>query len=309
MKTSFIGFLLKNKKIVLLIILLIIGVFLCLKLFKKEIINTINDTQIEEEYIYNDGTIRKDTLEKYGLCANENYVIKEEAAVRRTPNVAAYNTIHVLKFGTKIYTKNVDLKNPNGIEIDESLLEREIRNGFVAVYAKKPITLSEMPVGYMAIEDIIEKSEFKNFKRILETTDQIIFPPEIIFEIENHLEIENEIYDFAQDLDRYNNSIVYADFNDDGAKDFAVVIDNSEKTRSAILLFINNLNKQKYDLAYKKSYSSLLKIKTILKDEEVMVNSEKTTFPYDGVLITDTDLKSYFHLYNIDNKSFMVFPN
>ena len=299
----------KYKKIIIALLLVIVALFVYMKFFQKDTIVDANGFPIDEDdYEYFNGDVKDDTLAKFGFCAKENYVITEDADVRRTPNKAMYNSIYKLKFGTKVYTKNLD-ENSKVDDIDESLLEREERNKFIAIYAKEPILLSEKPVGYVYFEDILEKSEFQNYKPKEKKIVPIKIESAIKSTIESNLFVDEIEYKFAEDIERFNKSIVYGDFNNDAIEDFAVILDNIDKTNSIVQIYFNNPTNNVYDLVYKKKYPNLLKIKIINKDNEVMVNSEITNFPIDGVLITNSELNSYFHIYNSDNKSFMVLPN
>ncbi len=288
---------------------MVIGAFLLVKLPKKNIIKETFFKEDEIEYDYTDGEEALDTLEHFGLCANENFVVREDAEVRRTPNIAKYNTLYKLRFGTKVYTKNIDKENINDIDVDESLVNRETKNGFVAIYSVKPITLSEKPVGYMAVEDIIEKSEFKNFKPKPEKSPPLVLPSDIQAVIESNLTIDGVAYQFIQDEERYNNSLSYGDYNDDGTTDFAIVLDNADQSESILLLYVLQPNRDKYNLMYKKVHSPLMKIKTVLKDTKISVNFEVTSFPIDGIYITNNEPATYFQIYNAVDKSFMVFKN
>ena len=117
----------KYKKYIIISLLVLIAFFVAYKFIKKEsILETFSTSAKEDDFDYSDGNTKTDTLEKYGFHAVENYVVKEVGEVRRTPNFAPYNTIHKLRFGTKIYTKEVD--STSNIEIDPALVAREIRN-------------------------------------------------------------------------------------------------------------------------------------------------------------------------------------
>ena len=309
MKNKIVILFTKYKKIIIALLLVIVALFVYMKFFQKDTIVDANGFPIDEDdYEYFNGDVKDDTLAKFGFCAKENYVITEDADVRRTPNKAMYNSIYKLKFGTKVYTKNLD-ENSKVDDIDESLLEREERNKFIAIYAKEPILLSEKPVGYVYFEDILEKSEFQNYKPKEKKIVPIKIESAIKSTIESNLFVDEIEYKFAEDIERFNKSIVYGDFNNDAIEDFAVILDNIDKTNSIVQIYFNNPTNNVYDLVYKKKYPNLLKIKIINKDNEVMVNSEITNFPIDGVLITNSELNSYFHIYNSDNKSFMVLPN
>lgn len=309
MKTFFIEKIITNKKFVIITLIVIATLVLLYKIPKKNIITETLFNTTEKEYEYSDGVRKADTLEKLGFCANENYVITEDAEVRRTPNIAMYNTIYKLKFGTIIYTKNIDPKNKNNIDIDETLLERETKNDFVAIYSIKPITLSDLPVGYISKEDFIEKSEFKNFKPKPKELERIEIESGIKSTIESNLLIDDVEYHFITDVMRFNNSITFGDFNDDGESDFAVNLDSKSNSNSILLIYVKNTKDNIYDLIYKKVYPTLLTIKTITKESKIEVHSETMSFPIDGVQIKDKDASIFFHIYNTDNNTFMVFKN
>ncbi|MBN8643377.1 MAG: hypothetical protein J0L86_16315 [Flavobacteriales bacterium] len=298
----------KYKKYIIISLLVLIAFFVAYKFIKKEsILETFTTSAKEDDFDYSDGNTKTDTLEKYGFHAVENYVVKEVGEVRRTPNFAPYNTIHKLRFGTKIYTKEVD--STSNIEIDPTLVAREIRNDYVAVYASKPIMFSDMPVGYMAKGDFVRKSEFKNFKPEPIKPEKIEFDAGVKATIEESFINSNDDFRLPEDFRRYNKSVVYGDFNNDGQSDFSVLLDNADGTRSAVLIYFFNAEKNVYDLMLKKAYDGLLNIKSIKKATSIVVNSESTTFPLDGVLITNSSNSGYFHVFNPDNKSFMILPH
>jgi hypothetical protein len=300
LKTRLLEIIKRNKKALLITLFVIIGVILVLKLPKKNILSETFFNSDDTEYKYSDGVKKGDTLEKFGFCANENYVIKDVADVRRTPNVAMYNSTYKLKFGTKVYTKNIDKENKNNIDVDESLLDRETKNGFVAIYSVKPVTLSDMPVGYIAIEDIIEKSEFKNFKPEPKEIERTKIETSILSTIESHLLIDEIDYKLIEDNNRFNNTITYGDFNDDGNQDFAIVLDKLDNSESILLVYAFNPEKNAYELIFKKAQPLLVQLKTIKKDTSISVNFEMTSFPLDG---------TFFQIYNTHDNTFMVFKN
>jgi hypothetical protein len=295
----------KYKKYIIIIAIVLIAFFIASKFIKKESILETFSTKENTDLSYSEESTKTDTLEKYGFHAVENYVIKEEGEIRRTPNFAAYNTIHKLRFGTKIFTKEVD--SSSTVKIDPALVAREIKNEYVAVYASKPITFSDMPVGYMSNKEFIRKSEFKNFKPEPIKPEKIVFDSGIKATIEESYVTNADGFKMSDDYKRYNKSVVFGDFNNDTQTDFAVVFDSPDKTRSSLLIFFFNAEKNIYDIALKKTYDNLVNIKSIKKNSPVTVNAESTTFPSDGVLI-NYSTTGYFHIYNTDNNSFMILP-
>lgn len=303
------NFISKFKKPLIIVSTILIGILIYFIFIKKEVRTDANGRVLtEDDYEYYNTDVKDDTLAKFGFCAKENYIITEDADVRRTPNKAMYNSIYKLKFGTKVYTKNLD-EESDVEDIDETLLEREKRGKFIAIYAKEPILLSEKPVGYVHQDDIIQKEEFQNYKPKEKKIVPVKLETAIKATIESNLFVDDIEYKFAEDIERFNKSIIYGDFNNDGNKDFAVILDNIDKTNSVIQIYFNKPTENIYSLIYKKVYPTLLKIKLIEKDNDVMVNSEITKFPLDGILISNTDFNSFFHIFNPDNNSFMVLPN
>lgn len=247
-----------------------------------------------------------DSLAQFGMAANENFVVRPDAEVRRTPNLANFNTLYKLKFGTKVFTKNIDPESLVKADTD-SLMQREIRDGFIAVYSTKPLTLSDIPVGYMAVEDIIEKSKFQDYKPV-EKAPPLIIADDILSVIEKNLVIEGATYKLIDDTERFNNSLCYGDFNNDQSDDFAVMLDKADNSGSILLIYALQ-RRNKYELIYKKVHPLLTRIKTITKNTKVNVNYEITSFGIDGIHITNKDRATFFQVYEPRDKSFMVFKN
>lgn len=307
MKFSFTDFIAKNKSNIIITVFVIVCMLLLLKFPSRDNIITktfLNTNEVE----YDDAMIsdKNDSLEKYGLCAIENIVIEESAKVRRTPNIARYNTLYELKFGTKIYTKTIDVENENHIYTDKSLVERETRNGFVAIYAVKPIMLSEKPVGYVAVEDIILKSEFKNFKP---QPKRIAIDPPILAAIQNDLVVNGKTYKLIEDNKRFNNSIAYGDYNNDGATDFAIILDTEDNIDSVFLIYFMDNEKNTYQLNFTHSATSFLKINTIPKQTPIIFKTETTSFPFDGIQITTNEPNPFYYFYTANTNSFTQVKN
>ncbi len=306
MKFSLLNFIAKYKTNICICVFVIVCLLLLLKFPARN--NIITKTFLKEDEVEYDSEIafKNDSLEKYGLMAIENIVIKEDAEVRRTPNIARYNTLYELKFGTKIYTKSNDEENKYNIKIDESLLERETKNGFVAIYAVKPITLSEKPVGYVAVEDIILKSEFKNFKP---QPKRVVIEATILAAIESNLVVNGITYKLIEDNKRYNNSITYGDYNNDGATDFAIILDTPDNADSVFLVFFKDAEKKNYRLIFTNAATTYLKINTIPKQTPIIFKSETTSFPYDGIQITTNEPNPFYYFYTANTNSFTLVKN
>ncbi len=307
MKFLLLNFFTKNKTTILIAISVVVGMALLLKFPTKD--NVITESFLNEddvEYDDSENNFKNDTLEKYGLTAVENIVIKDDTEVRRTPNIARYNALYVLKFGTKIYTKNYDDKNSKAKEIDKSIVERETKNGFVAIYAVKPITLSEKPVGYVAVEDIVLKTEFKNFKP---QPKRIEIDASTLAAIQNDLVVNGKMYQLIEDNKRFNNSITYGDYNNDGATDFAIILDTEDNSDSVLLAYLMDTEKNNYRLIFTHSATSYLKINTIVKQTPIVFKTETTSFPFDGIQITSNEPNPIYYFYSANTNSFTLVKN
>jgi hypothetical protein len=302
------NFLNKYKKYFLIVALFLLAFYLVIKFLGKENVLKSIITGNDSSFEYSNDGIKNDSLEKIGLVAIENYVIKDVADVRRTPNYAQYNTIHKLKFGTKIYTKEVDEDNPLSNKIDFKLLERESKNEYVAIYASKPIFVNEMPVGYLDKKDFIKKDEFKDFKPEPIKPKKIDFREGVLATINDNYLINDEEFFLSEKTDRYNKSVVYGDFNNDSFDDFAVVLENIDDTKSGIMIFLFSIDKNLYDLVYKKSFAGISTIRKVSNNTPITINSEETTFPLDGIQLNG-DGNNLFHIYNPENGTFMVLSN
>lgn len=304
MKLSFVAFITRYKTYIIVTLLVIVCLLLLLKFPAKD--NIITETFLKDDEVeYDDSEIidKNDSLGKYGLCALENIIINEDAKVRRTPNVARYNTLYELKFGTKIYTKGIDMENKNHSFVDPSLVERENRNGFVAIYAVEPITLSEKPVGYVAAEDIILKSEFKNFKP---QPKRIEIDPLVLSAIQSNLTFNGVNYKLIEDNKRFNNSLAYGDYNNDGNRDFAIILDTEDNADSILLIYFMNEDKSGYHQVFSTFATPFLKINTVPKHTTIVFSSESTAFPFDGIQITSSDPKPFYYFYTANTNSFTV---
>ncbi len=307
MKFLLLNFFTKNKTTILIAISVVVGMALLLKFPSKD--NVITESFLNEddvEYDDSENNFKNDTLEKHGLTAVENIVIKDDTEVRRTPNIARYNALYVLKFGTKIYTKNYDDKNSKAKEIDKSIVERETKNGFVAIYAVKPITLSEKPVGYVAVEDIVLKTQFKNFKP---QPKRIEIDASTLAAIQNDLVVNGKMYQLIEDNKRFNNSITYGDYNNDGATDFAIILDTEDNSDSVLLAYLMDTEKNNYRLIFTHSATSYLKINTIVKQTPIVFKTETTSFPFDGIQITSNEPNPIYYFYSANTNSFTLVKN
>jgi hypothetical protein len=305
MKDKLLEFYFKNKNVILIALLgiaiLLIGYNL---FFKKKVAQVTQESNPEYYQDYSVAKIieRGDKLEDLGLKAEENYTVGEIAHVRRTQNFAQNNTIHELKFGTVIYTKIID--STSSIKADPKLMEREIKKGYVAVYAEKPTRINDLPVGYMSEEEFVQKEKFKDYKPEIKEEEIIKYSATILDAVETNSDFDGTIYFLSENAKRSKEALAFGDYNNDGVKDMAVIVDDTSSSKSGILIFFKGV--EGYKLAYKKGFASRVSLKTIKKETPIVLKVESTIFPSDGVYATEKSGNSYFHIYDNDVNEFMV---
>ena len=303
MKEKVLKFITDNKNILLIATLVIaIGFVVYLLIPNKTSEVTIeSNPEYYEDYSKADGSIKGKTLEELGLLAEINYIVAEPAKVRRTQNFAQNNTIYELKFGTTIYTKVID--STSLIKVDKLILERENKKGFIAVYADKPTRITDMPVGYISEEEFVAKKAFKNYKPEITVEEIVKIDIKFLDVIEANSTFDGIPYFLSDNAERVKNTLLFGDFNNDGIQDMAAIIDDIDVKKSGILIFFKKDGV--FKLAFKRSFLGVMKGKTVKKETPIILKSDSTIFPLDGIYITGKE-NNYFLVFDSESNDFMT---
>lgn len=271
----------------------------------REPLMTVNDTIAKSDSISSE---QKDLLAKTGFYAEDSYIIASKALIRRTPNVAKDNVIDSLKFGTKVYTKEVYFDeeggNPPG---DEALLADEKRGGFIAIYNSRPRKLSDRPAGYISQEVIVSQYEFGIYKKKFSLKEFSHLDSKIKKIIIDNSYFENVSYYLTENSQRSPFVLCKGDYDADGLKDFSVILDNIEKEYSSILIFLTNKETKEPYLAYRKSYTDYFKVKTLTKGSTIIKDSEPFILTTDAVMMTGGQYNPVVFVYDKDINKFSSF--
>lgn len=266
----------------------------CQEKIKSEI-SVKNDTLVTKVLNIDD----KKDLEKNGFYAEEHFIIANKSFLRTSPDKNSNNIIDTLQFGKKVYIKSVYYDEEGGaVAGDESIIEDEKANGFVAVYFKKPKSLQDKPNGYMTEKVLAFEYEFKNYQTYFSLPEFKKLDSNIKRAILDNDYLNNRTFHLTESAEKAPNAICSGDFDGDGQKDVAVVLDNVENESSLVLVFlINSATKEPY-VAFKKEFNDYLKIKKYSKNtpftlfaDEVIEEDTTITPSFDYVELFTTDYK------------------
>lgn len=114
-------------------------------------------------------------------------------------------------------------------------------------------------------------------------------------------------YAITQNAERAKSSVAFGDFDGDGQRDVAVLMDNNEKQISRLLVIcINSATKQPY-LAFAENYSDKMKINSFKKGASVFMNSDEFSgAPQDGIIAQAEDVKIAI-IYDKDLQKFKTY--
>jgi hypothetical protein len=248
----------------------------------------------------------KEDMEKNGFYAEENYVIANKTFVRVNPSANAAS-LDTLDFGTLMYTKNVYYaEEGNDISGDASKLIDEKKNGYVAVYNKKPTKLSDKPFGFVLESVLAYEYEYQEFKKYFSLPEFKKLDSKVKKAILDNSYLDGKTYKLTQNSNKAKNAVVTGDFDQDGLKDYAVVQENIENEYSLVTVFLMNKATKDPYVAYRSSFSEFLNVSLIKKNTNISYydNGEETETitNNDVIALTGDGTKSYLFYNTVTNK-------
>ena len=184
---------------------------------------------------------------------------------------------------------------PNGQKLnfgDEVYLDEEkSSSGNSIIYLNNPHKVPSTKQYPISVDDevLIDAYSFTEFKNSFSLPPFSSLPPgvkKVILDADGYH--NGRTYSVTQNADRAKSTLSTGDFDGDGVKDYAVVLDDNENQESRLVIIsINKVTKKPY-VSFAENYNDKLKLKSFSKGASIYMNSSSfVKAPRDGVLISN----------------------
>ena len=271
------------------------GVALALVLLIGGYFAFFNKNEAKDTVVKNDSlTVKKDstTIKADSLKNSEGY--DEESPYQSyslIANAVSLPNGQKLKFGDRVF---IHYEN-EGQEFKTAYLNDPTQYPSAK---NNPISLNE--------NMIIPTYSFENFKNNFSLAPYSALPSVMkkLLNEENNKYIDGGNYKIAQNESRAKSTLASGDFDGDGIKDIAVILDDNERQYSRLLVICSNEATKKPYVAFAQNYPTRYKVRSFKKGASIyMDTSDLVKAPQDGVIIENQN-SSYVVIYNSKNQSF-----
>ena len=184
---------------------------------------------------------------------------------------------------------------PNGQKLnfgDEVYLDEEkSSSGNSIIYLNNPHKVPSTKQYPISVDDevLIDAYSFTEFKNSFSLPPFSSLPPgvkKVILDADGYH--NGRTYSVTQNADRAKSTLSTGDFDGDGVKDYAVVLDDNENQESRLVIIsINKVTKKPY-VSFAENYNDKLKLKSFSKGASIYMNSSSfVKAPRDGIFISN----------------------
>ena len=184
---------------------------------------------------------------------------------------------------------------PNGQKLnfgDEVYLDEEkSSSGNSIIYLNNPHKVPSTKQYPISVDDevLIDSYSFTEFKNSFSLPPFSSLPlgvKKVILEADGYH--DGRTYNVTQNADRAKSTLSTGDFDGDGVKDYAVILDDNEgQVSRLVIISINKVTKKPY-VSFAENYNDKLKLKSFSKGASIYMNSSSfIKAPRDGVLISN----------------------
>ena len=159
------------------------------------------------------------------------------------------------------------------------------------IYLTSPYLNSQPATYSISANSLIDEGTFDNYKKYFSLAPFANLPNTLKdFILENSYSNGNE-YRITQNAERTKSIICFGDFDGDGIKDVAVLLDNNEKQISRLLVICNNTETKKPYIGFAENYSDKMRINSFKKGSSIIIESELQSVELDGIILKAEDVK------------------
>lgn len=199
-----------------------------------------------------------------------------------------------LKFGDKVYVDYSKSTDANKI-----------------IYLSNPAESPSIKASPISINGdmLIDSYSFDDFKKYFSIPPYSTLPSGVkkILLSENGSYNENKRYYITQNVNRASSTVAMGDFDSDGARDIAVVLDNNETQESRFLIIGTNKATKNAYIAFTSNFSDRLKIKAFQKGASVYMDSDDfVSAPRDGVVLSN-EWGAVIVIYDVNAQKFKIY--
>ena len=271
------------------------GVVLALVLLIGGYFTFFNKNEAKDTVVKNDSlAVKKDstTIKADSLKNSEGY--DEESPYQSyslIANAVSLPNGQKLKFGDRVF---IHYEN-EGQEFKTAYLNDPTQYPSAK---NNPVSLNE--------NMIIPTYSFEDFKNNFSLAPYSALPSVMkkLLNEENNKYIDGGNYKIAQNESRAKSTLASGDFDGDGIKDIAVILDDNERQYSRLLVICSNEATKKPYVAFAQNYPTRYKVRSFKKGASIyMDTSDLVKAPQDGVII-ENQYSSFVVIYNYKNHSF-----
>ena len=249
---------------------------------------------------------------KYTVVKNDSLAVKKDSATINADslkNSEGYDEESPYQ-SYSLIANAVSLPNGQKLKFGDRVFIHYENEGqeFKTAYLNDPTQYSSAKNNPISLNEnmIIPTYSFEDFKNNFSLAPYSALPSvmkKILIE-ENNKYVNGGNYKIAQNESRAKSTLASGDFDADGIKDIAVILDDNERQYSRLLVICSNEATKKPYVAFAQNYSARYKVRSFKKGASIYMNtSDLVKAPQDGVIIENQN-SSYVVIYNSKNQSF-----
>lgn len=158
------------------------------------------------------------------------------------------------------------------------------------IYLKNPGNNSNVSSYSMNADQFIDGYRFEEYKTNFSLFPFSDLPSGVKKIILNEGSYDGNHYNVTQNAERAKSSVAFGDFDGDGLKDVAIIMDNNEKQICRLLVICTNKETKQPYVAFADTYSDKMRVRGFKKNASIYMDStEFVNAPQDGIVIKGED--------------------